>query len=71
MTAIILVILKSLLFVVGGLFFSISYNFCKLMMKRRRDWNEEDKIVMFLITIANLCVFLALILIFIKDIINK
>lgn len=70
MTAIILTILKIILFIVGGLFFNISYKFCKSMIKQRRDWNKEDKIAMFLITIANICVLLVLILHLIKEIIK-
>lgn len=70
MTAIILVILKVILFIVGGLFFNVSYRFCKSMIKQRHDWNKEDKIAMFLITIANICVLLVLILHLIKEIIK-
>ena len=70
MTAVILVILKIVLFIVGGLFFNISYKFCKSMIKQRRDWNKDDKIVMFLMVIANICVLLVLILHLIKEIIK-
>ena len=70
MTAIILVILKSVLFIVSGLFFNISYKFCKFMMKQR-NWSKDDRIVMFLLAVANVCVILVLILFLIKNIINK
>ena len=68
--SIVLVILKSVLFIVSGLFFNISYKFSKFMMKQR-NWTKEDRIVMFLLAVANICVFLVLILFLIKDIINK
>ena len=70
MTAIVLVILKSVLFIVSGLFFNISYKFRKFMIKQR-NWTKEDRIVMFLLAVANVCVILVLILFLIKDIINK
>lgn len=68
--SIVLVILKSVLFVVIGIFFNISYKFHKFMMKQR-NWTKEDRIVMFLLAVANVCVILVLILFLIKDIINK
>ena len=68
--SILLVILKSVLFIVSGLFFNISYKLYKFMMKQR-NWTKEDRIVMFLLAVANICVFLVLILFLIKDIINK
>ena len=70
MTAVIISVLKSILFIVIGLFFNISYNFCKFMMKQRRSWTKEDRIVMFLMTVANICIFLVLVLYLIKEIIK-
>ena len=70
MIAIILVVLKIVLFIVAGIFFNVSYNFCKFMMKQRNSWTKQDRIAMFLVTIANVCIILVLILILIKDIIK-